>query len=96
MEHSEFGHFGPSDDFFQGPKGQICHYLGRQNDLICSLMDILESPGWGPKVYKWVTDALTVHIGQLDNYVVFGTKSGAFQRGTKYYIGDKQTLLDRC
>ena len=50
----------------------------------------------GPKVYKWVTDALTVHIGQLDNYVVFGTKSGAFQRGTKNYIGVTQTLLDRC
>ena len=49
----------------------------------------------GPKVYKWVNDALTVHIGQLDNYVVFKTKSGAFQRGTKCSIRVKQTPLDR-
>ena len=62
-------------------------------------MDILESPGGGPKVYKWVTDALPVLIGQLDPYVVFGTKFGAaqdFQRGKKCSIGVKQTPLDRC
>ena len=29
------GLFGPSDDIFRGPKGQICDYLGRQNSLIC-------------------------------------------------------------
>ena len=42
------GHFGPSDNFFQGPKGQICDYLGSQNGLIRWLMDLIESPG-GPK-----------------------------------------------
>ena len=34
--------------FFQGPKGQICDYLGSQNGLIRWLMDLIESPG-GPK-----------------------------------------------
>ena len=43
---------------------------------------------------KWVSDAYLVHIGQLDNYEVFGTKSGAmqeFQRGKKRLRGVNQT-----
>ena len=43
---------------------------------------------------KRVSDAFLVNIGQLDHYVVFGTKSGGiqdFQRGKMCPIGVKQT-----
>ena len=57
---------------------------------------------WGPlvvprKVQKRVSDTDLVNIGQLDHYVVFGTKFGPvqdFQRGKKCPLGVKQTLLD--
>ena len=49
-----------------------------------------------PKVWKWVSDAYPVNMGQMDHYVVFGTNSGAFQRGTKCSIGVNQTPLDPC
>ena len=31
------------------------------------------------EVQKWTNDAYPANIGQLDHYVVFGTKSGAIQ-----------------
>ena len=46
---------------------------------------------------KRVSDAFLVNIGQLDHYVVFGTKSGGiqdFQRGKMCPIGVKQTPPD--
>ena len=48
-------------------------------------------------VQKLVSDAFLVNIGQLDHYVVFGTKSGViqdFQRGKMCPIGVKQTPSD--
>ena len=42
------------------------------------------APRGDTKVQKWVSDTYLVNIGQLDHYVVFGTKFGAvldFQRG---------------
>ena len=53
-------------------------------------------PIWS-KVQKWVSDANPVNIGELDHYVVFGTKSGViqgFQRGQKCFIEVKQNLVD--
>ena len=44
---------------------------------------------------KWASDGNLVNIGQLDHYVVFGTKSGAvqdFQKGKKCHTGVKETL----
>ena len=49
------------------------------------------------KVQKLVSDAFLVNIGQLDHFMVFGTKSGAlqpFQRGKTCPIGVKQTPVD--
>ena len=60
-------------------------------------MALWESPGGAQKFQKWVSDAYSVHIGQVDHYVVFGTKSGAvqdIQRGKKCPIGIKQTTAD--
>ena len=42
------------------------------------------------KVQKWVRDAYLENLGQLDHYMVFGTKSGAvqdLQRGKKCLLG---------
>ena len=42
------------------------------------------------KVQKWVRDAFSENLGQLDHYVVLGTKSGAvqdLQRGKKCLSG---------
>ena len=60
-------------------------------------MAFWELLGGAPKVQKWVSDANPVNIGQLDHYVVFGTKYGAiqgFQRGKKCPTEVKQTLSD--
>ena len=49
------------------------------------------------RVKKRVSDTDLVNIGQLDHYVVFGTKFGPvqdFQRGKKGRIGVQQTPLD--
>ena len=49
------------------------------------------------RVKKKVSDTDLVNIGQLDHYVVFGTKFGPvqdFQRGKKGRIGVQQTPLD--
>ena len=51
-----------------------------------------------PMVQKLVSDAFLVNIGQLDHYIVFGTKSGGiqdFQRGKMCPIGVKQTPPSR-
>ena len=67
--------------------------------FICSYISLLGVPRGGLKVQKGVSGASSVNIGQLDHYVVFGTKSGAvqdFQRGKKCSIGVKQTPLDQC
>ena len=72
-------------------------FLGFQKDFICSYNGPLGTPKGAPKVRKWVSDAYPVNIGQLDHYVLFGTKSGAaqdFQRGKKCPIGVKQTPFD--
>ena len=82
---------------FSGAKRQDQEYLGPQKDSICSYNGPLGTPRGAPKVRKWVSDAHPVNIGQLDHYVVFGTKSGAVQefwRGYKCPIGVKQPPLD--
>ena len=82
---------------FSGAKRQDQEYLGPQKDFICSYNGPLGTPRGAPKVRKWVSDFHPVNIGQLDHYVVFGTKSGViqgFHRGKKCPIGVKQTPLD--
>ena len=71
--------------------------LGSQKGFICSYIGLLEAPRRAPKVLKWVSDVYPVNIGQLNHYVVFGTKYSAlqdFQRGKTCPIGVKQTPLD--
>ena len=68
----------------------ILVFLGFQRGLICSWNGLFGALRRAPKVQKWVSDAYSENIGQLDNGVVFGTKSGAvqdFQRGKKCQIG---------
>ena len=75
---------------FSGAKRQDQEYLGPQKDFICSYNGPLGTLRGAAKVQKWVSDSHPVNIGQLDHYVVFGTKSGAvqdFQRGKKCQIG---------
>ena len=82
---------------FSGAKRQDQEYLGPQKNFICSYNGPLGTPRGAPKVRKWVSDSHPVNIGQLDHYVVFGTKSGViqgFQRGQKCFIGVKQNLVD--
>ena len=70
--------------------------LGSQKGFICSYIGLLEAPRRAPKVLKWVSDVYPVNIGQLNQYVVFGTKSGALkdlQRGEMCPLGIKQTPL---
>ena len=79
------------------PKGQIQDLLGPQKAFICSYNGRLGTPWGAPKVWKWVSDAYPINMGQLDHHVVFGTTSGAiqdFQRGKKCHIGVEQTPLD--
>ena len=71
--------------------------LGFQKGFICSYNGLLGPPWGAPKVQKWVNDTYIVNFGQLDHYVVFGTKFGAvqdFQRGKVCPIGIQQTPLD--
>ena len=71
-------------------------FLGFQRGFICSYNGPLGTPRGAPTVWKWVGDACPVDKGQLDNCVVFETKSGAvqdFQRDKKCPVGVKQTPL---
>ena len=71
--------------------------IGPQKGFICSYNGLLGTPRGTPKVWKWVSDAYPINMGQLDHHVVLGTKSGAiqdFQRGKMCPIGVKQTPLD--
>ena len=71
--------------------------LGFQKGFICSYNGLLGPPWGAPKVQKWVNDTYIANFGQLDHYVVFGTKFGAvqdFQRGKMCPIGIQQTPLD--
>ena len=68
-----------------------------QKGFICSYIGLWEAPRRAPKILKGVSDANPVNIGQLDHFMVFGTKSGAlqeFQGGKMRPIGVKQTPLD--
>ena len=61
-----------------------CDLLVLHGGFIRSYIGLLGVPRGGPKVQKGVSGASFVNIGQLDHYVVFGTKSGAvrdFLRG---------------
>ena len=82
---------------FRVSKGQIWDYLGPQNGSLYSWSAPLGAPWGAQKVQKWVSDNHLATIGQLDHYVVFGTKSGTvqdFQRCKKCPIWVKQTTLD--
>ena len=79
-----------------GQKGRLRTIWGLKRALFAHLIAFWELLGGAPKVQKCVSDANPVNIGQLDHYVVFGTKSGAlqdFQRDKKGTIGVKQTPL---
>ena len=70
--------------------------LGFQKDLICSYNGLLRPPWEAPKVQKWVNDTYIINFGQLDHYMVLGTKFGAvqdFQRGKMFPIGIQQAHL---
>ena len=72
-------------------------FLGFQKGLICSYNGSFGAPREPPEVQKWVSHSYLVNIGQLDHYVVFGTKFGAvqdFQKGKKCPLGVQQTPLD--
>ena len=90
------GQFGPSDDHFRGQKARFRTILGLKTT--CLLMKWpFGTPRGAPKVQKWASDTYFVNIGQLEHYVMFGTKLGAvqdFQRGKKCPIGVKQTPKD--
>ena len=45
--------------------------LGSQKGFICSYNCLLGPPGVAPKVWKWVSDAYPVNMGQLDHHVGF-------------------------
>ena len=78
--------FGPSDDHFRGQKTRFGTIWGLKT--ACLLVK------WRFKVQKWVSDTYLVNIGQLDHYVLFGTKFGAvqdFERGKKCPIGVQET-----
>ena len=74
-----FTHYMDLLDILRFQRGSFCSYNG-----------LLGAPGAprlrAQKVQKWISDTHLVTIGQLDHYVVFGTKSGTvqdFQRGKK-------------
>ena len=71
--------------------------MGPQNGLFGHEI-VLRGPLQVPRKFqKEVSDTDLVNIGQLDHYVVFGTKFGPvqdFQRGKKGRIGVQQTPLD--
>ena len=80
-----------------GQKGRLRTIWGLKRALFAHLIAFWELLGGAPKVQKWVSDANPVNIGELDHYVVFGTKSGViqgFQRGQKCFIEVKQNLVD--
>ena len=69
---------------FWSPYMDCCDLLVLHGGFIRSYIGLLGVPRGGPKVQKGVSGASSVNIGQLDHYVVFGTKSGAvrdFLRG---------------
>ena len=56
-----------------------------------------DGPRRTAKVQKWASDAYPVKIGQLEQYVVFRTKSGSVQDsqwGERCLIGVKQSPMD--
>ena len=72
-------------------------FLRFQKSFIRSYIGLFWSPNRGPNGSKWTSDAYSVNMGQLDHYVVFGTKSGAIQdiqRGKKCPKGIKQTTAE--
>ena len=80
-----------------GQKGRFRIIWGLKKGVICPSNSFLRTLRGAPKVQKWVSDANPVNIGELDHYVVFGTKSGViqgFQRGQKCFIEVKQNLVD--
>ena len=65
--------------------------------LVCPWNGPLVVLRGAPTVQNWVSDTDLVNIGQLDHYVVIGTKFGAvqdFQRGKKSSWGVQQNPLD--
>ena len=79
---------------FSGALRLILGQLGSLKGLILLMKWLSGSPRRAPMGQKWASNANLVNIGQLDQYVVFGTKSGAvqdFQSGKKYHTGVKQT-----
>ena len=54
-------------------------FLGFRMGFFAHIIFLWESLGEPQRVQKWVSDAYPVNMGQLDQYVVFGTKSGAIQ-----------------
>ena len=65
------GHLGPSGDLFRGKKGQIEDLLRPQKRFTGSYNGLLVTPRGAPKVWKWVSDAYPVNMGQLDHHVGF-------------------------
>ena len=71
-------------------------FLGFRMGFFAHIIFLWESLGEPQRVQQWVSDAYPVNMGQLDQYVVFGTKSGAiqdFRTGKKCPTKVKQTPL---
>ena len=60
---------------FPGAKRPDSGQFGASKRLDLLIWELLG----GPKVHKRVSDAYPVNLGQLNHYIVFGTKSGAVQ-----------------
>ena len=79
---------------FSGALGVILGQSLARKGFVLLIKRLFGGPRRVPKGHKWASDGNQVNIGQLDHYVVFGTKSGAvqdFQSGKKYHTGVKQT-----
>ena len=79
---------------FSGALGVILGQLGARKGFVLLIKWLFGGPRRVPMGHKWASDGNLVNIGQLDHYVVFGTKSGAihdFQTGKKCHTGVKET-----
>ena len=67
--------FGPPDEHFSGQNVRFGTIWGLKTACFAHEM----ATRGAPNVRNWVSDTDLVNIGQLDHYVVIGTKFGAVQ-----------------
>ena len=72
---SKLTKFGPPDGHFRGQKARFRSIWGLKTACFAHEM----ATRGAPNVRNWVSDTDLVNIGQLDHYMVIGTKFGAIQ-----------------